>query len=99
MQALLQQGALESTLASAPAELVAALLHHVRRQLGSPQHVGNAVAVTQCLLACCPAAVLADGTVQERLQQLRGAVAEELRTQEELLELAGMVGAARALAV
>lgn len=96
MHALMLQGALESTLASAPVELVAVLLQHVRRLLGSPQHVGSAVAVTQCLLACCPAA-LADATVQERLQQLRGALAEELRTQEQLLELAGMVGATCAL--
>lgn len=93
VQALLLHGALEATLAAAPAELVAGLLQHVRRQLGSPQHARGAIGLTHCLLSSCPAALAADGPAQDRLQQLRGAVVEELKTQEALLALQGIVGA------
>lgn len=95
VDALTLQGALESTLAAAPPDLVASLLQHVRRQLSSPVHVGSAVAVTQCLLTGSAqlGAVAGDIVVQARIQQLRSAVAEELRTQEQLQALKGIVGA------
>lgn len=92
MQALVQQDALESTLAAASADLVAALLQHVRRQLSIPQHLDCALSLVHCLLNSCPAALGSDAPTAERLQQLQSALAEELRTQEQLLELSGLVG-------
>ena len=93
VQALVQQDALESTLAAASADLVAALLQHVRRQLSIPQRLDYALLLVDCLLNSCPASLSSDGPTVERLQQLHSALAEELRTQEQLLELSGLLGA------
>ena len=98
VQALSLHGALEATLSAAPVDLVASLLLHVRRQLSSPQHARGAIGLAHCLLSRCPAALAVDGPARERLQQLRAAVGEELRTQEQLLALQGVVGAIRTFA-
>ena len=91
VQALIVHSALEATLAAAPAELAARLLQHMRRQLSRPQQARGAVAVLECLLNCCPPSLMAEPEVQDRLQQLRASLAEELRTQEQLMELKGIV--------
>ena len=92
VQALVVNDALEATLATASAELVASVLHHVRRQLSRPRHACAAIALADCLLSSCPVALGEEGQVQE-LQKLRAAVTEELRTQEQLMLLQGTVGA------
>ena len=93
VEAVVLHGALEATLAAAPAELVASLLRHVSRQLSSPRHARGALAVADCLLSSDSPALASGGPARERLAQLRAAVTEELRTQEQLLVLQGVVGA------
>ncbi len=93
VQSLMLHGALEATLASAPGQLVASLLHHVRRQLSNPSYVGSALTLAECLFNSCPAALAGDDLVQERLNQLQAAVAEELQTQEKLMLLQGIARA------
>jgi hypothetical protein len=93
VEAVVLHGALEATLAAAPAELVASLLRHVSRQLSSPRHARGALAVADCLLSSGSPALASGGPARERLAQLRAAVTEELRTQEQLLVLQGVVGA------
>ncbi|KAL4433601.1 hypothetical protein ABPG75_000042 [Micractinium tetrahymenae] len=93
VQTLALHGALEATLAAAPPELVAEVLQHVRRQLGMPGAARYALGLADVLFNSCPPALAGEQTTLERLQQLRSAVAEELRTQEQLMVVAGMVAA------
>lgn len=94
LDALTLHGALDATLAAVPAELLAGLLQHVRRQLSRPAHAATAIAVAHSLLSSCPGSLAlgGDGGVGAQLADLRGAVIAELRTQEQMLVLRGMVG-------
>lgn len=93
VEALWRQRALEATLAAAPAQLAAALLQHCRSQLGRPLYARTAIAMAERLLSSCPATLDAGGVGLEHLERLEGAVAEELRTQEQLMGVQGMVSA------
>lgn len=95
VQALVLHGALEATLAAAPAELVGSVLQQVRRQLGSPGNSKRALALADCLFSSCPPSLASEPQVLERMQQLRSAVADELWTQEQLLQVQGMLAAVR----
>lgn len=88
-----QHGALEASLGAAPSDLVADLLKHCRRQLCKPQHARNAIAVAECLLSSCIEVIASDEALQHELKRLQGAVAEELRTQEQMMALQGVLGA------
>ncbi|KAL4450608.1 hypothetical protein ABPG77_000964 [Micractinium sp. CCAP 211/92] len=93
VQALALHGALEATLAAASPELVADILQHVRRQLSTPGTANHALGLADTLFNSCPRALAREKTILERLRQLRSAVAEELRTLEQLMVVAGMVAA------
>ncbi|KAL4854143.1 U3 small nucleolar RNA-associated protein 15 [Chlorella vulgaris] len=88
-----QHGALEASLGAAPSDLVADLLKHCRRQLCKPQHARNAIAVAECLLSSCIEVIASDEALQHELKRLQGAVAEELRIQEQMMALQGVLGA------
>lgn len=89
MHALMEQDTLEPLLSAAPAELVTALLQQTRRQLSNPQHADCAVAVMHCLLASRLDGTSGDGVVGW-VQQLQSIMAEELRAQEQLLNVLGL---------
>jgi len=90
LHALVEQDVLESLLTAAPAELVMALLQLARSAFNNPNHVESAVAVMHRLLTCRPGfAKGSDGV--ECLQQTQSILAEELRTQEQLLSVLGVV--------
>ncbi len=93
MQALALHGALEATLAAASPELVADILQHVHRQLSTPGTANHALGLADTLFHSCPRALAREKTILERLRQIRSAVAEELRTLEQLMVVAGMVAA------
>lgn len=93
VQALALHGALEATLAAASPELVADVLQHVRRQLSTPGAAQHALGLASVLFNSCPRALAGEEVILARLQQLRSAVTEELRTQEQLMVVAGMLAA------
>lgn len=93
VQKLALHNALEATLAAAPPELVADVLQHVRRQLSVPDAARHALGLADVLFNSCPASLARDEATLERLAQLRTAIGEELRTQEQLMVVAGMVAA------
>lgn len=93
MQALALHGALEATLAAASPELVADILQQLRRQLSTPGTAHHALDLADALFNSCPRALAGEKTTLERLRQVRSAVAEELRTLEQLMVVAGMVAA------
>lgn len=93
VQKLALHSALEATLAAAPPELVADVLQHVRRQLSVPDAARHALGLADVLFNSCPASLARDEATLERLAQLRTAIGEELRTQEQLMVVAGMVAA------
>ena len=93
VDAVARQGALEAALSAVQPELAAGLLQHCRCQLGRPRLAAAAVVLAEHLIVCCPAALGTRGTAPDALERLQGAVTEELRTQERLMALRGMVAA------
>ncbi|EFN51794.1 hypothetical protein CHLNCDRAFT_139756 [Chlorella variabilis] len=65
----------------------------IESQLGRPLYARTAIAMAERLLSSCPATLDAGGVGLEHLERLEGAVAEELRTQEQLMGVQGMVSA------
>lgn len=89
VRALVEQDALEGVMTTAPADTVAALLLQTRRQLNNPAHVDCALAVLHSLLTSRPGFANAEAAA-EWPQQLQSILAEEMRTQEQLLSVLGL---------
>lgn len=84
---------METLLAAAPTELLTALLHQTQNMLTDPKYADSVVTVLHLLLTAQPGhrqSTKADNAT-EWLQQLQSRLAEELRTQEQLLNLLGLL--------
>lgn len=92
LHALVEEDVLETLLAAAPTELLTALLHQTQNMLTDPKYADSVVTVLHLLLTAQPGrqSTKADSAM-EWLQQLQSRLAEELRTQEQLLNLLGLL--------